>query len=294
VKRCNLTASAEEHRHYLPDRMVASAYRPVPVILVGCGGTGSRILAELAPTHSALVALGHPGFHVTVLEHDIVTEANIGRQRFSPVDVGQNKAKVLVTRLNMFYGLDWRAHPRELNEETCENILQGGLPANTILITAVDNVKARLCAARIAQKTTYWIETGNLARSGQCIMGTGEGGVRQPKIPNTVGVLPTALDLYPEIREADTLFDQGPSCSLAQALERQDLLINSFVATCAVQLLWQGFRKGYITHHGAFINLASLTVRSLTVDPLTWQRMGWTPRKKARSRRKRNHLPMAA
>jgi DNA primase catalytic core len=38
-------------------------------------------------------------------------------------------------------------------------------------------------------------------------------------------------------------------------------------------LIRQGFRRDYFTHHGAFINLTSLSVKPLPVDPATWR--GW-------------------
>ena len=64
----------------------------VSVALVGCGGVGSQVLTGLARLHKALVSLGHPGgLHVTAFDPDTVSESNVGRQLFSPADVGINK-----------------------------------------------------------------------------------------------------------------------------------------------------------------------------------------------------------
>ena len=45
------------------------------------------------------------------------------------------------------------------------------------------------------------------------------------------------------------------SFTLAEALTRQDLFINQWMATAILQLLWQMFRKGELTYRGFYINL---------------------------------------
>jgi hypothetical protein len=91
------------------------------------------------------------------------------------------------------------------------------------------------------------------------------------------------IDLYPDMGEGKK--DQGPSCSVGQALSRQDLFINQWVATCALELLWKCFRRGFITNHGAFVDLDTMNVRPLPVDPEMWRRMGWKYRKKRKKKK---------
>ena len=79
----------------------------VTVNLIGAGGTGSQVVGALARMDYALYKLGHPGLSVTIIDDDIVTEANIGRQLFSASDIGLSKANVLATRINSFYGTVW-------------------------------------------------------------------------------------------------------------------------------------------------------------------------------------------
>ena len=94
--------NTEKCVHRLPARMLSQR---VKVLLVGAGGTGSRILERLVCLHLALVAKGHPGgLHVTVVDPDTVSAANIGRQAFYPGDIGCFKADVLVNRANMALG----------------------------------------------------------------------------------------------------------------------------------------------------------------------------------------------
>ena len=80
--------------------------RQVRVLVVGCGGTGSAVIAGLPYLHQSLVAHGHPGgLHVTVLDGDIISPSNCVRQPFARSEIGLNKAIVLVNRLNLFWRL---------------------------------------------------------------------------------------------------------------------------------------------------------------------------------------------
>ena len=257
-------------KHYFPDHIINKNGR-VNIVLVGAGGTGSQVLSDLARLHFALQALGHPGFDVTVFDDGPVRTANVGRQLFSPSDIGRNKAEVLVSRINRFFGLDWKA--------VQHNAGKAPLPQSDILITAVDTARARKEIFRSARrKVRYWLDTGNTAHTGQTVLGTLMPVPQPKKAKDVMDILPTVFDLYRDMEKQDTTAKQGPSCSVAQALERQDLLINKMVATCAMQLLWSAFRHGYVREHGAFVNLKPINVRSLPVDPETWKRMGWKPK----------------
>jgi PRTRC genetic system ThiF family protein len=80
--------------------------RQVRVMVVGCGGTGSAVVAGLPYLHQSLVARGHPGgLHVTVVDGDTISPTNCIRQPFARSEIGLNKAIVLVNRLNLFWGL---------------------------------------------------------------------------------------------------------------------------------------------------------------------------------------------
>lgn len=66
---------------------------------------------------------------------------------------------------------------------------------------------------------------------------------------------------YAKIKEEDS----GPSCSLAEALEKQDLFINSVLAHIGCDLLWKMFREGKTLHRGAYVNLDTLKVTPIPV-----------------------------
>jgi PRTRC genetic system ThiF family protein len=228
---------------------------PITIHLVGAGGTGSQVLAGLARIHTSLQALDHPGLHVTTFDPDEVSEANIGRQLFSTGDIGQNKANVLTTRINRFYGIGWDSAPIPYMIYWRPNIV----------ITCVDTAKARISIGELIAKTEdrqetyakghYWMDFGNSQRTGQVVLGTiGD------KSNNALKTITEMFDLT-AIKEED----QGPSCSLAEALTKQDLFINSTLANLGCNLLWKLFREKTISQCGLYLNLDSCNVNPMKV-----------------------------
>src|SRR6202030_2613141 len=59
--------------------------------------------------------------------------------------------------------------------------------------------------------------------------------------------------------------EDGPSCSLAHALNKQDLFINSSLANLGASLLWSMLRQGMIFNRGFFLNLHDLRSQPLKV-----------------------------
>lgn len=246
-------------KHYV-DNYILNPTHQLTVNVIGCGGTGSQVLTSLGRMNYALKQLGHPGFHVTAFDDDIVTHANCGRQLFSPVEIGRYKAEVLVTKLNMFFGTQW--------ESKCEMYDKGSKVAN-ITISCTDTIASRLVIKDNVkdskgydrQRQIYWLDFGNMKDRGQVILGTFKP-VKQPK--GGVGSLKCVTDIF----DFSTLKDSnsGPSCSLAEALNKQDLFINSTLANIGMALLWKMFTKGVIDYHGAFLNLETMRVNPLKIE----------------------------
>lgn len=246
---------------------------PVTINLIGAGGTGSQVLTCLARLDVTLRALNHPGLFVTLYDPDTVTEANIGRQLFGNSDLRLNKAVCLITRINNFFGNDWRAVPA-LFPTTLKEAGRDEL-AN-ITITCTDNIKSRLDMAKLLKSVSqnsytdystplYWMDFGNSQHCGQVLMGTIPKTIKQPssKLYRTVPALKTITQYvkYSAVKESDS----GPSCSLAEALEKQDLFINSTLAQLGCNILWKMFREGMIEYHGLYLNLATMKVNPIGV-----------------------------
>lgn len=233
-------------RHYLP---AAFDNRTIRVLLIGCGGNGAQMLMGLASLDTALRAISSRSLDVTVVDDDIVTEANLGRQPFFRCDLGNSKARTLTERINLAHGLDWKAvHGRAPGKI--------GVEGADILITCVDTASARRAiGAALAEERNipaYWIDLGNRASDGQYLIGCP--GRAAPKDRPR---LPTVLEYFPELADENLPDDDAPSCSVAEALERQSLFINRIVASHALALLFDLLGRGSIGHAGAFLNLVS-------------------------------------
>lgn len=234
--------------------------QPIRIDVVGVGGTGSQIMSGLARLHIALRSLGHPhGLHVVAWDGDNVSTANIGRQLFSPGDIGRNKAIVTVNRINAFFGLGWEARPKRFDTVAKGyNILYSNLPG--LVITCVDTAAARreisqqVCDAanRWNTRLPLWLDCGNSQTSGQVMMAAfGRGILKGPDGRS----YPYMEQLLPEIFDEAIPEDDKPSCSLAEALQTQDLFINQGISTWALHLLWSFIREGSTDVCGYWINL---------------------------------------
>src|SRR3984885_4119352 len=112
--------------HTLPSDLFSR--RAVRVLVVGAGGTGSSIAMGLPYLDQAMRVWGHShGLEVVMMDADTVSETNCIRQPFSASDIGQNKATVLINRINLFWGTRWRAEPENFNERTLDRINDASL-----------------------------------------------------------------------------------------------------------------------------------------------------------------------
>jgi len=249
--------------HYAPAYFMEPLH-PITVMVIGVGGNGTQVLTDLAKINSSLLALGHPGLFVQAVDDDIVEQPNIGRQKFSEADLGTYKASALITRLNRFYGTNWVSIPEKFKRRV-------GLINVNIVITCVDNVKTRkeVQDAFISAKRTqpyqipyYWLDFGNGKDFGQFILGSTE--IEQPNGKHeTISKLKNVIDLFPNMEENEEL--NSPSCSTYEALQKQDLFINSILVTSGMSLIWRLLKDFVITHHGGYINTETCTTRPMKI-----------------------------
>lgn len=260
--------------HYTANYLIAPT-NPVTVNLIGAGGTGSQVLTALARMDHALIQLDHPGLHVTVWDDDVVTEANLGRQLFAESELGLCKAVALVNRTNRFFGTNWKAKTTRYDRKT--QFKTGDEGRANLNITCVDTVSARVEVAAILgdkqprqdgpKRPYYWLDFGNSRNSGQVILAT-VGAIKQPtsELYTPVENLPFITDDYGEELRQSEQTDNTPSCSLAEALEKQELFINSTLAQMGSALLWGMFRQGMTENRGFFLNLREFRTMPLKVN----------------------------
>ena len=242
--------------------------RTVKVAVVGCGGTGSAVISGLPHLNQALLAYGHPsGLSVTVMDGDRISPTNCVRQPFSASEIGLFKSVVLVNRLNLFWGLDWEAVPHHVN---ASHDLRNDFD---LVIGCVDSRAAR---AKIHETVSgswcgipYWLDIGNNADSGQFVLGQPLNRLNKHKVDR----LRAVSELFPEIIDAALDDDSHPSCSSAEALERQHPFINQTLANHSLALLSRLFRCEPLSYHGGFLNLASGALVALRAEPRVWKRI---------------------
>jgi PRTRC genetic system ThiF family protein len=248
--------------HHIDQRLLD---RRVTIHLVGVGGNGAQMAACLARLDIAIRALGHPhGLFVQAFDPDVVTDANVGRQLYSPSDIGGSKSVITITRLNHFYGLDWEAITTRIEDHWERPAHRNGRDGD-ILISCVDSRAARRHMHEYlfsGDHYSYWLDLGNNEQDGQVVLGT----PRSPRADQASGEnarLPCVTELYPELLDTRQPDENVHSCSVRLSLAAQGLFVNDFVVRYAAQLLYELFSRGRLTleasglhasHGAAFTN----------------------------------------
>ena len=145
-----------------------------------------------------------------------------------------------------------------------------------LFITCTDNVRSRLALWKFLKGLSgkgpvdhrtplYWMDFGNSQTKGQVLVGTLREKIVQPSSQEYIpvprmNVITEEVD-YSQIHEVDS----GPSCSLAEALGKQDLFINSTLAHIGCNLLWKMFKEGKTAYRGAYVNLDSMKTTGIPV-----------------------------
>lgn len=213
---------------------------PITVTVIGCGGTGSRLLGKLASLNASLKLSGHRGLHVVAVDGDRVTESNCGRQMFYPSDINRFKAAVLIERINRCFGFNWES----LNEYIFD------IPKRNITFICVDSLSVRKNLYKTNMKLNrysderakrmYIIDCGNTYNSGQVVIYS----------PNSD--LKSVVELFGDAEVADA---KKPSCSMFINLREQSLFINDIVATVAVNSLYELIAEMQLDYNGIMIDL---------------------------------------
>lgn len=202
--------------------------------------------------------LYHPGLFVKVYDNDKVERFNIGRQLYSESDLGKYKAVVSVERINRFFNTGWMAVPEKIDESSVFDL------RTNFIITCVDNNHTRNIIHNFSKRKMegrgshethnfYWLDMGNGKDRGQFNLST----VHQKNYTSTSNGLTNSnslkslIDMYGEQKDdLDT-----PSCSMMEALFKQDLFVNDLLVTNVASFLWNIIHKpAIINYQGMFLN----------------------------------------
>jgi PRTRC genetic system ThiF family protein len=250
------------------------------IVIVGCGGTGSRLVPDVCR-----LLLGHKA-RLFLVDHDRVEPHNLGRQSFAPDEVGQFKAVALAARmLREFrqFGL-LIGHAVRPYDPALHGAVFGRSSALNLVIGAVDNAEARraiagtLAGDRTRGREVWWLDAGNARNSGQLILGNaadaaGLAGAfnratgRCRALPAPVLRRPALLTAPPEPAPRDRL-----DCAAAVAAGAQGPTINAHLATWAASYV-ERLLDGTCGWAETLIDVDAGTVRCIPIDPVRTARL---------------------
>jgi molybdopterin/thiamine biosynthesis adenylyltransferase len=130
----------------------------VKVVVVGCGGTGSRLvplLAQHISNHNKAVDMNlptvkintHMSLHLIDKGDDPLEERNLRRQAFYKFDVGLPKAEALAKRMSALYGIPVTFKNEAFSELYSVNPSSSG--SSYIVFDATDNIQARTSIEKV-------------------------------------------------------------------------------------------------------------------------------------------------
>jgi molybdopterin/thiamine biosynthesis adenylyltransferase len=277
------------------------SYRPhfIPssIILVGAGGTGSRLMSPMAQLARTCITKFNPAawlsqLPIFVIDGDVVEEKNLTRQNFIPKDVGKNKALVVASRYSNAFGIPIYGSPDFVTTKGGALPQFAGLPPgvnfnfnNSILILAVDSADARREILKVAFRSAgansssiFVIDAGNEDAFGQIKFFTnyrlGDGSLRIyddaanplsiPKtLPQTfqVSCIPMDIDYYANLGSS--------AAELSCADLNQSLAINNMMAALICSVLQNFVYVKPMTYDGIRFSLDGSMVTEYN-SPRVW------------------------
>jgi hypothetical protein len=241
------------------------------VIVVGCGGTGGRIIPNIAQhiaNHNNEITtnarnkefLKHK-MNLVLIDMDTVEGKNLKRQNFYAFDIGRSKSEVLAERFSALYGLEIECFNKPFAECNVRAIRNehGNTNANYIIFDCTDNKKAReSIEAFSVNNLAICISCGNEDSFGQVLVSNIEninqgrkkaflyeawqmGKFAQNDLVSEKGnpgrhrirYLPTLLELYPNFKDTEK-----PSCTDMELQNDQSMPINMLVAQLAYNIFY--------------------------------------------------------
>lgn len=241
---------------YSAEDWILSPTHNIKVALIGVGGTGSFVLAELVALSKTLRQLNRKELEIDVYDDDKVELHNCGRQKYFESDIGYPKADVLVNRVNRAYGSNVMAYVERATEKTFQE------KNYNIIISCVDSLKSRKEISRFFKgnrnyyggdykRTFYWIDCGNSKDYGQIIFSSRINNKKKRSLPDI-------FKLHPKIKEKKS----EPSCSVRASLGKQSFMINKLTGVYCIQLLASMLLEFRILHSEIYFSLNPINVKT--------------------------------
>jgi PRTRC genetic system ThiF family protein len=257
-------------------RVILPEVATTTIIQVGVGGTGSWLAMSLA---RLVYHAGQAGQTVklVLVDPDTVEERNVGRQGFSPAEVGQNKAESMALRLSLALGIEVAAAAVPFVAADFVRWAKqqyrpyGSDKTRLVLVGAVDNYLARreLAQAVVEREGRVWaVDCGNGRANGQVLVGNlTDPNQMQVDVLSVCNGLPSPYLQEPGLLEPDPIDSNPLSCADLTLREEQSLLINSQVAAVAAQYIYDLVIRRTLWQYATYLNLEPPTMSSRLLTP---------------------------
>lgn len=136
------------------------------IVIVGCGGTGSRLVPMVAQFVKSLPYIINPIIYL--VDGDVVEEKNLQRQNFISSDVGKPKAAVLAARYSKAYNIPIVPVNRMIDKDFFSSRVKQEDPMLQTLLGEIYNQRILLilCVDSVAGRkfiVSNWAKTNSLA-----------------------------------------------------------------------------------------------------------------------------------
>lgn len=275
-------------------------FLPTSIVVIGAGGTGSRLMAPLVQLVKTCLRKHNPAAmlercDVYVIDGDVVENKNLTRQHFITPDVGRNKAVVVAERYARAYGINVIPCDKFLTTTTSETFDGPAGPIsfrtifqNAVVVFAVDSAKARreilAFMNRFCTSNLFVVDAGNEDDFGQVKFFTGHFLYQDRKLKHTLDGLPKHCPST--IMTSFIPFDFEYYRNLGEsAIERsceelpQTLAINAMMATMMLCVIQNFMQMRPMNYDGMSYSLKGGAGTSWNT-PQSWERriISWADR----------------
>ena len=258
--------------------------KSVRITIVGCGGTGSWLAAQVARTGRVLIEQGRR-VRIVLVDPDRVSAANVPRSCFCEREIGELKAVALARRYSAAWALEIgaiteRFTPEMVRDSSSEDVLN-------VVVGCVDNAAARgALAETLMRRTPYGyydygsgrqtilIDCGNTREGGQVLIGnaTRTEEMRESfKGRSICTALPSPCWQHPELLEEleEERPDHNLSCAELMRRNAQSLMVNHFVASIAGDYLMRLLVTKNLRRFATYFDLEACSTRNKYITPDT-------------------------
>lgn len=216
------------------------------ILIIGCGGTGGNY-ASMLGRYLYDNSVANQCF-ITLIDGDFVENKNLGRQPFSPCDIGRNKAEVMAEILTEGFEIQCGHYPNYIDSvKDIEKLEKNGYV--TVIVGCVDNHACRKVLHEYFKKATvcYYLDSANEFSSGEIVIGLKIGG----KIMS-----PDRAHIFPDVLEDNSLPRSEESCEVLNNSSPQHLATNMLAAVllfkCTVQIFIEEMWTGGVYYFDTF------------------------------------------